>query len=78
MTDGSGDNHMEYDYSNADRLGDDAWIGCGFFYGKFSVKKRTVPCIRCGTADTAKAERRFFECLKQTYRLRRNVTWSIS
>ena len=38
MTDGSGDNHMEYDYSNADRLGDDAWIGCGFFYGKFSVK----------------------------------------
>ena len=29
---------MEYDYSNADRLGDDAWIGCGFFYGKFSVK----------------------------------------
>ena len=37
---------MEYDYSNADRLGDDAWIGCGFFYGKFSMKKRTVPCIR--------------------------------
>ena len=41
MTDGSGDNHMEYDYSNADRLGDDAWIGCGFFYGKFSVKNAT-------------------------------------
>lgn len=43
MTDGSGDNHMEYDYSNADRLGDDAWIGCGFFYGKFSVKKTHRP-----------------------------------
>lgn len=37
MTDGSGNNHMEYDYSNADRLGDDAWIVCGFFYGR---KKR--------------------------------------
>ena len=34
MTDGSGKNHMEYDYSNADRLGDDAWIGAVFFMGK--------------------------------------------
>lgn len=27
---------MEYDYGNADRLGDDAWIGAVFFhlYGK--------------------------------------------
>ena len=24
MTDGSGDNHMEYDYSNADRLGEES------------------------------------------------------
>ena len=31
MTDGSGKNHMEYDCSNADRLGDDAWIGAVFF-----------------------------------------------
>ena len=31
MTDGSGRNHMEYDCSNADRLGNDAWIGAVFF-----------------------------------------------
>lgn len=39
MTDGSGDNHMEYDYSNADRLGDDAWmmlgLGAVFFMENF-------------------------------------------
>lgn len=78
MTDGSGDNHMEYDYSNADRLGDDVWIGCGFFYGKFSVKNALSLVSDVEQRNTAKAERRFFECLKQTYRLRRNVTWSIS
>ena len=64
MTDGSGDNHMEYDYSNADRLGDDAWIGCGFFYGKFSVKKRTVPCIRCGTAEYRQSREEIFRMFK--------------
>ena len=31
MTDGSGKNHMEYDCSNADRLGDDAWMSRRFF-----------------------------------------------
>lgn len=30
MTDGSGVNHMEYDWDDADRLGDDAWT-VGFF-----------------------------------------------
>lgn len=30
MTDGSGVNHMEYDWYDADRLGDDAWT-VGFF-----------------------------------------------
>ena len=58
MTDGSGDNHMEYDYSNADRLGDDAWIGCGFFYGKFSVKNAPSLVSDVEQRNTAKAERR--------------------
>ena len=64
MTDGSGDNHMEYDYSNADRLGDDAWIGCGFFYGKFSMKKRTAPCISCGTAEYRQSREEIFRMFK--------------
>ena len=34
MTDGSGRNHMEYDCSNADRLGDDAWNGAVFLLAK--------------------------------------------
>lgn len=41
MTDGSGRNHMEYDYLDADRLGDDAWIVCGFFYVQKNWEKRT-------------------------------------
>ena len=64
MTDGSGDNHMEYDYSNADRLGDDAWIGCGFFYGNFSMKKRTAPCISCGTAEYRQSREEIFRMFK--------------
>ncbi len=81
MTDGSGDNHVEYDCLNADRLGDDAWIVCGFFYGKISIKAHRSLYQNTGNVErrnTAKAERRFFGCLKQTYRLRRNVKWSIS
>ena len=40
MTDGSGKNHMEYDCSNADRLGDDAWMSGRFFVytGKMPVQ----------------------------------------
>ena len=78
MTDGSGVTTWSIAVMNADRLGDDAWIGCGFFYGKFSVKNAPSLVSDVEQRNTAKAERRFFECLKQTYRLRRNVTWSIS
>ena len=45
MTDGSGMNHMEYDCMNADRLGNDAWIGAVFFIGKTRMPMKK-------TADT--------------------------
>ena len=43
MTDGSGRNHMEYDCLNADRLGDDAWIGAVFFL--FQEKNIPRPAV---------------------------------
>ena len=41
MTDGSGRNHMEYDCSNADRLGDDAWSGAVIFFEKTADTKHS-------------------------------------
>ena len=53
---------MEYDYSNADRLGA-MMLDCAVFYGKFSVKTHH-PLYQMWNSEYAKAERRFFECLK--------------
>ena len=46
MTDGSGDYHMEYDCSNADRLGDDAWIGAVFLLAKNGLRKLPARIIK--------------------------------
>ena len=48
MTDGSGRNHMEYDCSNADRLGNDAWIGAVIFFVKNRIQHQVNQyCERC-------------------------------
>lgn len=63
---------------NADRLGDDAWIVCGFFL--FYEERGTMQAQGNQLCEWWKFTNgeEFFECLRQTYRLRRNVKWSIS
>lgn len=61
---------MEYDYGNADRLGDDAWMGAAFF--RFREKRAPAEeGIFCESREE------FFQCLRQIYRSHRNVRWSI-
>ena len=63
MTDGSGRNHMEYDCSNADRLGDDAWIGVAFFVGK-KRRSRFLLSEYLKAGGVANAAKHEYDCLQ--------------